>query len=423
MEDSTSIGAAVDVGTTNIMARLIDLDTGEIISTTRAYNPQNTIGLDVITRARYYTKTSDNARKLRKLVLEKIDSLLSQLLIDTELSMKSLERIVFVGNTVMHHILFDLPINSLLHPPYSTSHRDEIDTTSMKLGLRMVPDVPVYSPPLIKSFIGSDAVSNIIHVINSFADYPLLLLDVGTNTELVLITRERIWATSAPSGPAFEGMSLQCGMPALEGAIDKVEITSPLEKPRVHVIGNTAPAGICGTGALSVLAELQRSCLMNEVGSFNRESQSKWLQRDGNVMHYLLVTENNSAIRRPIYISQVDIRMLQQSKAAIATSIMMLLQSARVSLKQIARVIFTGAFGTNLNFKDAIDIGLIPDLSQSKITQIKNGALEGACLILKDPKAMTMMNDNIERTQYVNLMDNPQFDELMSRLQMFRPIQ
>lgn len=416
------VGAAVDVGTTNIVAQMVSMADGEILETSSIQNPQTRIGPDVITRARYCSHSRSNLESVRRTTVAAIQSVILGMFESLCLDARSLRRIVFVGNTVMHHILLGLPLDSLLMPPYHADHTEEVITTTMAIGMKLLPDTSVYIPPLVESFIGNDAIANLLFVNRTNQKHPVLFLDIGTNTEIAVITDDKILITSAASGPAFEGMSLQCGMSARSGAIDSVIIADAFARPQIHTIGDTAPCGICGTGVVSLLAGLLQSGLMNESGSLNRDSPSPRLHKDDGLLRYMLVTESETTTHQSIFLSQVDIRMVQQSKAAIAAAIMMLLKTAEVLPSEIVHTVIAGVFGSRLDLANATTIGLLPKLTGSSFSLIENGAIEGARILLINDDAQQEVSHLVERIEYIDLMDNPDYESMMAELQFFRPI-
>jgi len=246
-----------------------------------------------------------------------------------------------------------------------------------------------------------------------------VVADVGTNTEIMIGHKGNLLITSAASGPAFEGMSLDCGMPADEGAIRAVQIDTTSHRPRVDIIGQGKPMGICGTGAVSVLGALLDSDLLNSEGSLVRHIESTWLPGHSEVVHYILVQPTDSGTGRPIYVSQIDIRMIQQSKAAIFAAIELLVDEANISPDDVERFLLTGAFGSDLNIDDAIKIGLFPHFQNARVDQIPGGASSGADMILLNPELRDAASEIAKNTDYVDLMDNSEFEFRFSKAQLF----
>jgi uncharacterized 2Fe-2S/4Fe-4S cluster protein (DUF4445 family) len=326
---------------------------------------------------------------------------------------------VVVGNTVMHHLFYDLPVDDLLVPPYEIKTPNSLDLPTGDLGILLGNGAMCYSPPLIGSFVGCDAIAVVLASGLMSSTETTVIADVGTNTEIIIGHKGNLLITSAASGPALEGMSLDCGMPADEGAISAVQIDTASYRPRVDIIGHGRPMGICGTGAVSALGALLDSGLLNSEGSLARHIESTWLSGRGDVVHYILVQATDSGTGRPIYISQIDIRMMQQSKAAIFAAIELLIDEASISASDVERFLLTGAFGSDLNISDAIKIGLFPQFLNARVDQILGGASSGADMILLNPELRDAASDIARNTVYVDLMDNSEFEFRFSKAQLF----
>ncbi|MHA1770039.1 MAG: ASKHA domain-containing protein [Candidatus Thorarchaeota archaeon] len=417
LSPSERYGFSVDIGTSMITVHLVDLNSGMVLAEAYRENPQQRVGSDIITRARYTMQSHSHLESLAAGVRQTIRSLMLDLLTSSGLSHSDVSLIVICGNTVMQRLFLSQPVDSLLSPPFTiteTSSRME-DAHALDLAF----SCEVFVPPLVQSFIGSDAIA-VLLAAGVLDDHgPAVTIDVGTNTEVSVVNGEDIWMASAPSGPAFEGMSIACGMSAKDGAISSIKIGDDPCDLRWSVIGQSAPRGICGTGSISLLAELRRKGMLNEKGSFRRDVEVPCLEVAPPPVRYVVVNDTLTAARRPIYLSQIDIRMLQQSKAALRATIDMLLRAGELSPSDIRQVYLTGAFGENLNIDDVYDIGLFPLFEHAELRQEMGGAIRGADMLVVDPSLRARVDEIASQVHYLELMDNPEFDEAMARAQIF----
>ena len=419
MAHSKHFGITVDVGTSQLTIHLLDLETQNLLARCVLRNPQSPFGLDVVSRAKHAVASEDNARELSELVRGEVIHGVQRAGHEAGVAIGDIQSMVVVGNTVMHHLFYGLPVDDLLTPPYKTKTLNALDMHTGDLGIILSDGAMCYSPPLIGSFVGCDAVAVVLASGLMSSTETTLVTDVGTNTEIMIGHKGSLFMTSAASGPAFEGMALDCGMPANEGAISEVDIDAESHRPRVDIIGHGRPMGICGTGAVAALGALLDSGLLNSEGSLARNIESTWLSGRGDVVHYILIQATDSGTGRPIYISQIDIRMMQQSKAAIFAAIELLVDEASISASDVERFLLTGAFGSDLNISDAVKIGLFPQFQNAMIEQIPGGASSGADMILLNPELRDVASDIAGNTDYVDLMDNSKFELQFSKAQAF----
>ncbi len=419
MACSDHFGVTADIGTSQLTIHLLDLENRNLLAQCVLRNPQSPFGLDVVSRAKHAVASENNARNLSEIVRGGVLRGIQSAGQDAGVALGDIQSMVVVGNTVMHHLFYDLPVDDLLVPPYEIKTPNSLDLPTGDLGILLGNGAMCYSPPLIGSFVGCDAIAVVLASGLMSSTETTVIADVGTNTEIIIGHKGNLLITSAASGPALEGMSLDCGMPADEGAISAVQIDTASYRPRVDIIGHGRPMGICGTGAVSALGALLDSGLLNSEGSLARHIESTWLSGRGDVVHYILVQATDSGTGRPIYISQIDIRMMQQSKAAIFAAIELLIDEASISASDVERFLLTGAFGSDLNISDAIKIGLFPQFLNARVDQILGGASSGADMILLNPELRDAASDIARNTVYVDLMDNSEFEFRFSKAQLF----
>ncbi len=410
-------GVAIDIGTTSVSLSLFDISLKKRLGSLSFENPQSRFGEDVISRIKHQISDSSERTDLTHLIRRAISSALVSLLSNNRVSPKGIQEVVIVGNTPMHHLFFDLPLSSLLVEPFLSKNTGMLNLDAAEVGLDL-PNASCYSPPLIQSFVGSDALAVILGFGIANDVFASLALDIGTNSEIIVQHDSRFLVASAASGPAFEGMSLACGMKASEGAIDKVHYDHGSKSLGVDTIGKKAPLGICGVGAISALHAFRKAKLLTKEGSVNRLAASPHLFNRDAIFGILLTKESENA--SPIYLSQMDIRMLQQSKAAIRTVTEILLLESHCLAEEIQNLYITGAFGNNLDLRAAEAIDMIPHLPGLKnIVQKWGGALLGAELLLLSQHARSAAKEIIAATEYIDLMNHPKYSELHSRYSFF----
>ena len=413
MVESDRLGFSVDIGTTNITIHLTNLDDAELLKEITIRNPQREYGEEIISRIDFARKP-DNASILTNLVRQCINERISDILRDSSIKRSSVDSVVVVGNTVMHHLFFGLSTLPLLKPPYRADQKNSILIKASEVGLNLHDDAVCYSPPLIESFIGADAVAMMVASGFLESDTSLVSIDVGTNTEIAALNEGEIWVASAASGPAFEGMSIECGTPGDEGAISRVLIDPNDGRPQIEVLGGGKPKGICGTGVISAIASMLESGILLSRGSFNRSLDTTWLVTDQTIIHYILATAHESATNSPVILTQPDVRMIQQSKASIRAALGTVLQNAELDSSDISTLFLTGVFGSGLVLDDAVRIGLLPDMPSAEVRQVHGGASLGADL-LHSPDLQKQAQQLVAKSNYIELTDNPGFKEKFAK--------
>ncbi len=411
-------GIAIDIGTTTVSMSLLDIERKRKIGSLSFDNPQAQYGEDVITRIQHQSNHREMT-DLTLLIRNAISSNVSEMISLNNVEERNVSEVVIVGNTPMHHLFFDLPTGSLLEEPYRAGDLEPIEIAAEDVGLDL-PKTSCYAPPLIESFVGSDAIGVILGFGIAFDIYPSLALDIGTNSEIIVQHHSKLWVASAASGPAFEGMSLACGAKALEGAIDRVEFDVRSKSLNIRTIGNTKSLGICGVGSISALHTLRLIRLITKEGSIDRTSQSDRIYQRNSVYGILIADENETADGTPIYLNQMDIRMLQQSKAAIRTVIELLLIESGCRSSELKNLYVTGAFGNGLDIQAATGIDLIPQFPNLVNTNQKlGGALLGAELLVWSKDARSRVNEIHQSIEYVDMMKHPHYSELHSKFSFF----
>jgi uncharacterized 2Fe-2S/4Fe-4S cluster protein (DUF4445 family) len=413
LTDFGRLGVSVDIGTTNITIHLTNLTDNSLIKEITVTNPQRQYGEEIISRIDF-ARDSENASVLTRIVRESINDGISRILKESECSHDSVDSVVVVGNTVMHHLFFGLSTDSLLKPPYTTEQKNSILVKSAEIGLDLHDDTTCYSPALVESFVGADAVAMMIASGFVDSDTSLVSIDVGTNTEIAALNEGEIWVASAASGPAFEGMSIECGTPGDEGAISRVLIDPRDFRPEYEVIGGVKPTGICGTGVISAIAGMLDTGILFSRGSFNRSRQTPWLVTDTSIIHYIIASASESTTNSNIVLTQPDVRMLQQSKASIRSALELVLHRAHLEPVDVDTLYLTGVFGSGLVLDDAIRIGLLPEMVNANVKQVVGGASLGADLLHK-PEFRQHAEKIASGVNHIELTNNPEFKEKFTK--------
>ncbi len=397
-----ALGLAVDLGTTNIAAALVDMVSGRVVDGGARVNPQVAFGGDVIARLSHALKGETERRQLQQAAAAAIQTLAFEL---TEGQPQRIAEVAVAGNTVMQHLLLALPVEGLARAPYTPAVTAPVEQLAAEIGLDVAPGAWLYTAPSIAGFVGGDHVAALIDVLAAPPSDPWAMLDIGTNTEIALSAGARITSVSCASGPAFEGGKLTCGMRAAPGAVERVVIDG--KTPQVTTIGGRPPVGICGSGVLSIVAALRRADLANERGRL--AVRAPFVRARAGTREFV-VWEDAAASALPIVFTQRDVRNVQLAKAAIRAGLDLLLEDAGIGAYDLARILVAGAFGNFIEIEDAVGIGLLPDIPRTRIVKIGNAAGAGvrrlvACAETRRRAATLAVN-----TRYLELATRPTFE-------------
>lgn len=412
-EPARYFGVAFDIGTTTLVGYLVNLRSGRVVNAMPRSNPQAAHGADVMSRIGHAT-TPEGLAQLRTEITSAISDIVRGLAQSQNIPLADIVAISAVGNTCMHHLLLGLPPYRLGQSPYLPIYRHEILTTGAQLLLPGLVQTLVWTGPIIGGFVGSDAVAAAIAGELLADEQPRLLVDLGTNGEILLAGHGRILACSAAAGPAFEGVQISCGMRAEPGAIDGVSMDS--DGVKLQVLGDSVPPrGLCGSGLIDTVAELVRMGAVDETGRFVAAEQLIEAGHRGLAEH-LVDTGNGTVFRLVddvccIDLTQGDIREVQLAKAAIRAAIEVCCLELGISSDQISDVVLAGAFGTYIRKDNAMRIGLLPEVPLRRIRSIGNAAGAGAVLALTSRRARVATLDLANRAEHVDLGGHPLFQE------------
>ncbi len=443
-----SYGAAVDIGSTTVALYLCDLRTGEILAAESEMNPQIVYGEDIMSRIQYTIEHVDGLAKLHKAVIDTLNKLLKQAVksankqlnetagLDTtssstqstrpaDITLNDILEMVLVGNSTMHHLVLNLPPKDLGLAPFVPAIHHSVDIKARELGLQINPSGNIHVLPTIASFIGADTSGVLLAEEPHKQDENWLIIDVGTNAELVLGNRNRLVCTSTPTGPALEGAHVEYGMRAAPGAMERVQIDEKTLEPKYKVIGvegwNTDHAefkgqvkGICGSAIIDAVAEIFRTGIIDSRGRFNRRSgvtppvlDSKRIREGANGWEYVIAWAEETSIGRDIPITQQDVRQIQLAKAALFVAARTLLK--RSNLESPDKIILAGGFGSYIDKEKAMLIGLIPDCPLENVYAVGNAAGDGARIALLNMEKRKEIETVTRRVQRFELPTDPEF--------------
>jgi len=404
-------GIAIDLGTTTIVAYLLDLSNGIQIAQVESLNPQTAFGEDVISRITFASREKDGSIILQQRVVDELNHQISQLLEKTRIHQDQISRITIVGNTAMHHLLLGANTDSLGKAPYQPSTSGPVTMNPQQLGIQTNASSELYLPPNIAGFVGGDTVGFILSQRLDGVNDVVLGIDIGTNGEIVLSNKGKLYCCSAAAGPAFEGSTILHGMRGQSGAIEYASIVDRDEKPELSVIGETEPHGICGSGIVDLVAELRRTGIVDDSGRIHKISSR--IREDGkHGLSYVVVKKEESKGKNRIIFTQKDVRQVQLAKAAIQTGFTLLLDTIGKDVTEIDRVLLAGAFGNYIRPESAIAIGLLPKVEVSKVIPVGNAAGEGAKGLLLSKKNRNLAEIIVNKIQYVELASDVRFQEV-----------
>ncbi len=404
-------GIAIDLGTTTIVAYLLDLSNGIQIAQVESLNPQTAFGEDVISRITFASREKDGSKILQQRVVNELNQQISQLLGSTRIHNDQISRITIVGNTAMHHFLLGANTDSLGKAPYQPSTSGPVTMNPQHLGIQTNANTELYLPPNIAGFVGGDTVGFILSERLDSVNDVVLGIDIGTNGEIVLSDNGKLFCCSTAAGPAFEGSTILHGMRGQSGAIEYLSINDKDEKPEVSVIGDSDPQGICGSAIVDIVAELLRIGIVDDSGRMHKTS--KRVREDGKQgLSYVVVKKDETKEGNRIIFTQKDVRQVQLAKAAIQTGFTLLLDSIGKDVTEIDRVLLAGAFGNYIRPESAIAIGLLPKIEISKVIPVGNAAGEGAKGLLLSKKNRNLAETIVNKIQYVELASDMRFQEV-----------
>lgn len=406
-------GLAVDVGSTTIAAHLCDLASGEVLASAGAMNPQIRFGEDLMSRVSYVMMNPGGDAEMTAAVRAAIDDLAGSVAAEAGLERSDILAAVCVGNPVMHHLLLGIDPTELGGAPFALALDSALDVTAGELDLNLAPGARAYILPCIAGHVGADTAAVVLSETPHLSDETMLVVDVGTNAELVLGNKERLLAASSPTGPAFEGAQISCGQRAAPGAIERVRIDRDTLEPRFQVIGSdlwsddpefdSSVTGICGSGIIEALAELFLAGVIKPDGTIAKGGGER-VVAEGRTYAYVV-----HAGEPAVTITQNDVRAIQLAKAALYAGARLLMD--HLGIDAVDRVVLAGAFGSQIDPRYAMVLGLIPDCDLAKVSSAGNAAGTGARIALLNKAARDEIEHVVDRIEKIETAVEPRFQE------------
>jgi uncharacterized 2Fe-2S/4Fe-4S cluster protein (DUF4445 family) len=412
-------GLAVDVGSTTIAAQLCDLTSGDVVAAAGLMNPQIRFGEDLMSRVSYAMMNPGGAAQMTGAVRGALSELAAEVARAAGIERNAILEMTLVGNPIMHHLVLGIDPVELGGAPFALAVDSAVTVTAAELGIAVNPNARIYVLPCIAGHVGADTAGMILAERPDLSDPLVLLVDVGTNAEIVLGNRHRLLACSSPTGPAFEGAQISCGQRAAPGAIERVRIDRETLEPRYRVIGselwsddpgfadavsNTGVTGVCGSGIIEVIAELYLAGVINQDGVIDGSlaARSARVVKSGRTFAYVL-----AAGEPRLAITQNDVRAIQLAKAALHAGIVLLME--RLGVERVDRIRLAGAFGTHIDVKFAMVLGMIPDCELAHVGSAGNAAGTGARIALLDSRSRATIEAIVRRVEKIETALEPRF--------------
>lgn len=429
-ENYSFLGLAVDIGTTKLAAYLVNLRNGQTVAKAGAMNPQIAYGEDVISRISFANRnlingSNSNRKLLQSKLIEVLNEMIQQMLSETKIYYQDqIIDAVIVGNTAMHHLFAGFPVRQLGEAPYVPSITDSVYISSFDLGLNIAESAAVYLPSNVAGYVGADHVSMLLaSVFNERANgygrnvnsANIIAIDIGTNTEVSLISKGKIVCCSCASGPAFEGAHIKDGMRAAPGAIEKIKIEN--DTVNYKTIENLPPIGICGSGILDAIAEMCRNGIVDFRGALIADKLN--VRQRTNELEFVITPATHSGHNQDITVTRKDINEIQLAKGAIRAGLEILMKENGLSANQIDKFIIAGAFGTYIDIDSAIRVGMFPCIPKNKFMQVGNAAGTGARNMLVSKSQRKLAEEISRQIEYIELSNYSGFTNEFSKALFF----
>jgi uncharacterized 2Fe-2S/4Fe-4S cluster protein (DUF4445 family) len=414
-------GIAADIGTTKVVAYLLDLRTGEVLGNESMPNPQIPFGEDLMSRIAYTNKNPKGLEELQRVVAHGLNTLIFKLCADRGLIPDDILEVMVVGNTAMHHIFFGIPTTHLAAAPYAPAVRTSLSVNPPHVGLNTYPFGKVSSLPNIAGFVGADAVADLLSS-GLYDDREIgMMIDIGTNTEIIAGNKERLVSCSCASGPAFEGAHIKFGMRASTGAIERVWVDPASYEVRLRTIDDAQPRGICGSGIVDTVSELFGAGILEPSGKIIvSESNPRTRTTADGQAEFIIAQGKETISGYNISITQHDVQEIQLAKAAIFAGVSILMKRLRLKPSSLKNIYAAGAFGTYVDASSAIRIGMYPDVPVDRIRFIGNAAGSGARMCLKSTKMRDLTDMLSRKVEYIELAAEKDFQQEFAQA-MFLP--
>lgn len=419
----TCYGLAVDVGTTTCVGYLSDLNTGRVVNTESMMNPQVPYGEDVMSRITYAMSNPDGLKTMQKAIIEGlneiIEKVVSEIRKDGPNPGFAIDDLTIVFNTAMHHILLGFNPEYIGRSPFIPAVQSSLNIKARDIGLKINPAAYIHVLPIEAGFVGADNVGVLIAEEPYNQDEMVLIIDIGTNGELLLGNREKVCSTSCATGPAFEGAQIKFGMRAAPGAIEKVKIDPVTKEPLYKVIGKADwhtylekvnAKGICGSGIIEIVAEMFKAGIIDKSGRFVMDLGTPRVRKDAEGKpEYVLAWAEETSIGTDITITQADVRALQLAKGALYTGAKLMMK--RLGITKLDRVVLAGAFGSHIDREASLTLGMFPDCPIEKVYAVGNAAGDGARMALLNKGKRVEANERARWVEFLEIATDPSFEK------------
>jgi uncharacterized 2Fe-2S/4Fe-4S cluster protein (DUF4445 family) len=422
------VGLAIDIGTTTVVGYLTDLRTGKVLAVDSMMNPQVMYGEDVMARITYAMTNKDGLSKMNEAIIGGLNKIIKNVTKKAGLGIEDVLELVVVGNTAMHHIFLGINPESVGLSPFPPAFHHSVDAKARDLGIKACKGANVHVLPIEAGFVGADNMGVVLAVEPEKSDEILLIIDIGTNGEIVLGNKKKLRSTSCATGPAFEGAQIKFGVRAAPGAIERIKIDPKTYEVRFKVIGEDEwhtelenggrAKGICGSGIIEAIAEMFKAGVIKKNGNFNSEIKTPRLRKDGEGHHeFVIARVDETSIGKDITVTLSDVRAMQLAKGALYTGCKILMK--RMGIEEVDKVILAGAFGSYIDREAAMVIGMFPDCDLEKVIAIGNAAGDGARIALLNREKRKAADKIARKIKYVELTIDPDFQTEFMRAMHF----
>ena len=423
----TNVGLAVDVGTTTVAAYLTDLNTGEVLTTESMMNPQVKFGEDVMSRITYIMLNEEaGLKELQDTIVEGLNTIAKKAAEKVDLTPEDISEMTLVGNTAMHHILLGINPEYIGLAPFAPALHQSVDIKAERFGIKILPAGNIHMLPIEAGFVGADNVGCLIADVPHRRQKMTLLIDIGTNGELIFGNKDKLISCSCATGPALEGAQIEYGIRAAPGAIEKLKIDPKTLDPAYKVIGNDnwsdgktdmQARGICGSGIIDAIAEMFKAGIIKKNGQINLELDSPRLREGTKMPEYVVAWKNETAIGEDIVVNQADVRAIQLAKGALYSGCLIMMR--KLGVKQFDRLAVAGAFGNHVDKVQAMVMGMYPDCDLKKVEFLGNAAGDGARIVLLNVDKRREANRIARQVEYVELALEEDFNDRFGEAMQF----
>jgi uncharacterized 2Fe-2S/4Fe-4S cluster protein (DUF4445 family) len=402
-------GLALDIGTTSLFAAVVNLENGRVEAVASHSNMQRIYGDDIIARINYVREHDDGLAALQRILINNLNSMITEMAAKSGIDPNRIYKAVAVGNPIMLHLLSGVSTSGFEGAPYAGIFSETLRISLTGAGLHTNPDCITVILPQLGGFVGADTTACLL-TLRSCQAKTWLLLDIGTNGEIVLNHQGRMWAASAAAGPAFEGGAVTCGMRAGAGAIDRVSWIN--DKLAMRVIGGSIPRGICGSGIIDLVSVLLQNGFIDRQGTFTDRAEAAFTSRDSLRGREIIISGEEAYAEKPLVFNQEDIRQVQLARSAIRTAIEIMMNEAGIDATQLDYIFLAGTFGTFIDPASVTTIGVVPPVDLERIKNIGNAAADGAIMALLWPEEVQAAEELKTRVKHIELALHQEFQNL-----------